>query len=549
MKNTFWVKNKKFIGYLGVFSIINSLVNLAILFFLSKILQIRSLSDLGNYFWLQYVMLIVVGFVLNKTIQKQILKYSHNKLFHYESQIFKTLKSLSLRDLEKIGSEKIYSVFEELRNFIYLPGVLINILSSVSVILICLAYLFFLSTKFALIIIISMALFISIYLLTNKKNFKRVEKVSQFNETFFKLVNDILQGFKELKLSAIKKNNLFNNYLGENRKNARSLEIQTINNFLTTNLFAYYGLYMIFGVVVFILPLISQIPLEKVISFVLVILFMASPINNLFAMQQIVSKLVVGKNKIQNFLEILETTNVKSKSTIVSKDYDFSTIQFKDVIYNQKDNDNNILFTLGPVNVSFNKGETVFIIGGNGSGKSTFINLLTNMYEPHSGNILIDGELIENDDQSYRNLMTSIYTDPYLFSQNYEDFELKNNSKYMELIEIMQLQKVIKDDDEMSIQRKFSKGQTKRLAMILALLEERPILILDEWAADQDPQFREYFYHYFLPMLKEQGKTIIAVTHDDTYFKFADRIIKFESGRIVKQISVATQLKEIVQFN
>ena len=295
---------------------------------------------------------------------------------------------------------------------------------------------------------------------------------------------------------------------------------------------------MIFGVIVFVLPVISEIPLEKIISFVLVILFMASPINNLFAMQQIISKLVVGKNKIQKFLGTLDEIEVKPNNLINLYDHSFSKIQFNDVVYNQKDEEENILFTLGPVNITFNKGEVIFIIGGNGSGKSTFINLLTNMYEPHSGKILVDGKEIGTDDQSYRNLMASIYTDPYMFSRNYEDYELEKNEKYSELIKIMKMHEVILDDKEESIQRKFSKGQTKRLAMILALLEERPVLILDEWAADQDPEFREYFYEKFIPMLKEQGKTIIAVTHDDAYFRFADKIIKFEYGKIVETTNV-----------
>lgn len=542
IKFNFSGKDKMFVGYLVIFSIINSLINMAILFFLGKILQLKALSDLSDYFWLQYVGLIVVGFCVNKIIQKKILRYSHNKLFQYESQIFKTLKSISLRNLDKIGGEKVYAVFEELRNFIYLPGVLISALSSVTVIFICLVYIFYISFKFALVILSTMSLFIGIYLLINKKNFKRVEKVSGLNETFFKLVNDVLQGFKELKLSATKKNNLYNLHLKQNRKNARDLEIYTINNFLTTNLFAYYGLYMIFGVIVFVLPLISEIPLEKIISFVLVILFMASPINNLFSMQQIISKLVVGKSKIQKFLTELEKIDIQSNSSGQLYDPNFSKIQFRDVVYNQKDDDQNIVFTLGPINIDFNRGEIVFIIGGNGSGKSTFINLLTNMYEPHTGNILIDEQEIDIDDQPYRNLMTSIYTDPYMFSQNFEDYELKDNKQYRELIEIMKMHEVILDDKEESIQRKFSKGQTKRLAMILALLEERPILILDEWAADQDPEFREYFYEQFIPMLKEQGKTIIAVTHDDSYFRFADKIIKFEYGKIVQTINVDNEV-------
>jgi putative pyoverdin transport system ATP-binding/permease protein len=73
-----------------------------------------------------------------------------------------------------------------------------------------------------------------------------------------------------------------------------------------------------------------------------------------------------------------------------------------------------------------------------------------------------------------------------------------------------------------------STGQRKRLAMIALVLERRPICIFDEWAADQDVHFRQKFYQVILPWLKSQGKTVIAVTHDERYFDAADQRIHLE---------------------
>jgi putative ATP-binding cassette transporter len=65
-----------------------------------------------------------------------------------------------------------------------------------------------------------------------------------------------------------------------------------------------------------------------------------------------------------------------------------------------------------------------------------------------------------------------------------------------------------------------------------AYLEDRPVYLFDEWAADQDPLFKEMFYREFLPELKSRGKTVIVITHDDRYFPVADRIIKLENGQV-----------------
>ena len=115
----------------------------------------------------------------------------------------------------------------------------------------------------------------------------------------------------------------------------------------------------------------------------------------------------------------------------------------------------------------------------------------------------------------------------------------------------MKLNKVVVDDTEEAARRNFSKGQSKRMSMIFALLEQHPILILDEWAADQDPYFRKYFYENLIPKLKKEGKVIIAVTHDDAYFGHANRIIKFDFGQVVKDIEIKEQVfdKEILWRN
>ncbi len=190
-------------------------------------------------------------------------------------------------------------------------------------------------------------------------------------------------------------------------------------------------------------------------------------------------------------------------------------------------------FTLGPLDMTLSAGETVFIVGGNGSGKSTFMRLLTGLYEPDQGVVRVNGEAVSDANlQAYRNLFSVIFCDFHLFDRLYglqDDKEL-----IAELLEQMELaHKTSYSDGEFST-LDLSTGQRKRLAYVVSRLEDRQIYLFDEWAAGQDPEFRKRFYEKFLPELRQRGKTIIAVTHDDRYWDFADRVIKMEEGRFVE---------------
>jgi len=217
-------------------------------------------------------------------------------------------------------------------------------------------------------------------------------------------------------------------------------------------------------------------------------------------------------------------------------------LKFEDIHFDYESESGDKSFALGPVNLEIEKGETIFIIGGNGSGKSTFINVFCGLYTPSKGQVIINGDSSIDAKAAIHSLTSAIFTDNHIFSQNYNDFVLENNPEYHELLKAMKLDDVLVDDKAEPGKRGYSKGQSKRMSMIFALLQHKPVLVLDEWAADQDPQFRKYFYEVLLPKLKSEGKTIIAVTHDDAYFKHADRVIKFDYGKIVKDVKVAEEL-------
>ena len=211
-------------------------------------------------------------------------------------------------------------------------------------------------------------------------------------------------------------------------------------------------------------------------------------------------------------------------------------MKLRDVSFRYADTRSDTVFGVGPVNLILNAGEVVFISGGNGSGKSTLLKVLTGLYPLDSGKILLDGEEIVTDNRDrYRERFTAIFSDYHLFKRLYGlmDTEPEEVQRLLSLFELTG--KTHLGGDEFST-IDLSAGQRKRLALIVGLLEKRPVLVLDEWTADQDPDFRRKFYDELVPALQKSGKTIVAVSHDDRYLrelKVPARQLRMEDGRFV----------------
>jgi putative ATP-binding cassette transporter len=209
-----------------------------------------------------------------------------------------------------------------------------------------------------------------------------------------------------------------------------------------------------------------------------------------------------------------------------------STLTVRDIEYTYAANAGGECFQLGPLSLTIKAGKIVFVVGGNGSGKSTLLKILTGLYPPSSGVLLADGVAVHLENvASFRDMISAIYSDFHLFAKLYGLADVPD-AAVRGLLARMRL-----EGQTSFINREFTKltlssGQKKRLAMIVALLEDRPICVFDEWAADQDPEFRAYFYDELLPALRQEGKVIIVVSHDDRYFHCADQVVMMEYGKI-----------------
>jgi len=215
----------------------------------------------------------------------------------------------------------------------------------------------------------------------------------------------------------------------------------------------------------------------------------------------------------------------------------FETLELARVThsYHQEKEDRN--FMIGPISLEFRHGELVFLVGGNGSGKSTLAKIITGLYPPESGAIFLDGRPITNQNRDdYRQMFSAVFSDFHLFEDLLGLDAVNLDAEAHDYLVQLHLHHKVKIEKGSFSTTALSQGQRKRLALLTAYMEDRPFYLFDEWASDQDPLFKELFYTQLLSDLKDRGKTVLVITHDEKYFHLADRLIKLEEGKVIAKI-------------
>ena len=519
---------------LGLFS---SVLNCGFLMIINSAVSDKPLPLFPGHAWVLFVVIMVSSLIVSKIFQTHMIRLTNNILFDFELDILNKLKHASFEDFEKLGNDKVYMAINDTKELARLPEVFMNGFNSLIIAICCIGYLFWISPIGAgSVLLIMIALFV-FYLIRNIKIEKELNLQRDLQNVYYRLLDDLLSGFKELKMSIARNASLFNNHLVKNRTEGRDISIRSSIRYMDNELTGSYSWYIVLGITMFVLPAMFGLSAVKLTGFLITILYIIGPVAVLVTLMPTYTSVKISLQRLNVFDEILGSIGAASDpgaNGLTTPAFD--NIRFESVSYKYEDKENGQNFFLEPINLSINKGEVIFITGGNGSGKSTFGYLLTGLYKPLEGRIYLnDKEITDENYPYYCNEISAIFTNSHLFSENYDDFNLRDsNQKLNELIKVMDLSHVLKPGKEESVlDIKLSKGQQKRLAMIYALLEDKPVLVLDEWAAEQDPEFRAYFYTQMLPRLKEQGKTIIAITHDDDYYSCATRVIKFNFGKIV----------------
>jgi putative ATP-binding cassette transporter len=343
-------------------------------------------------------------------------------------------------------------------------------------------------------------------------------------------LTDVLSGFKEAKVNTPRAEDLYRYFSAQSARAAQS-KISAQNEMAGHFTLTQVLFYLLIATMVFVVPIFSAPFSEVVVKTATSVLFMIGSITTLVSSVPILAQANAAADTIRAIEDQLDRAfrpAPPGREPLLG----FEEISFHDVIFQHRDAHDNPSFAIGPLSLTFRAGEMVFITGGNGSGKSTLIKLLVGLYRPTAGVIRVDGKVVDEQTlDGYRNLFAVVFSDYHLFARLYGmmDATQARIDALLQRLEIEDKTRVVNGEfDTLDL----SGGQRKRVALLVALLEDRPIIVLDEWAADQDPVFRRKFYQEMLPELKRQGKTIIAITHDDQYFGTADRQLRMEYGQV-----------------
>lgn len=353
-------------------------------------------------------------------------------------------------------------------------------------------------------------------------------KMMDVDRGMFESLGDSLDGFQEIRLSSARRRDLgaeFASVSAAVTAVRADVQIRAMQQFVLGQM----AIYFLLAVVVFVVPLYSPAFRGEVVEVTTSVLFMTGAIGALIQAVPLLGASEQAALRMFQLQDLLAAIAEPATPVAPPVPAAFLSVGLRAVSYRYPPVDGEAGFALGPVDFTVNAGEIVFITGGNGSGKSTLIKLLTGLIHPATGTLAIDGISVAAEE--FRSLLSPVFADCHVFptlwgTAPFEDAEADR------LIGWMELDGIVRIRDRRFDRTALSAGQRKRLALITALLERRPVLVLDEWAADQSPQFRRKFYRQILPALKAEGKTVIAVTHDDAYFDAADRRFHVEEGRL-----------------
>jgi putative ATP-binding cassette transporter len=292
--------------------------------------------------------------------------------------------------------------------------------------------------------------------------------------------------------------------------------------------------FALIGLILFLVPAVAPMSQQALTGYVLTTLYLMGPLAGVMTSVSLFSRAEVALRKVQSLgISLAAQATEDCSLERPESDLSFERLELRGVVHSYHHEKDDCNFVLGPINLNFQPGELVFIVGGNGCGKSTLAKIITGLYHPEAGEIRLDGKLITDANRDdYRQLFSAVFADFYLFDNLLGLNHARLDEQAAEYLQQLHLKHKVKVKNGTLSTIAVSHGQRKRLALLTAYLEDRPFYLFDEWASDQDPQFKHVFYTQLLPDLKSRGKTVLVITHDDKYFALADRVIKLDYGQI-----------------
>ncbi len=486
-------------------------------------------EDLTQYFAAYMIAFVLFLYTQWYAFDRAIILIE-KAIYNIRNRLSQKVKHVELAFIEKMGADSLYLRLTQNDTFISQAIPQITAAAQMFILMIfSFLYLAYISPLTFFIMIMTIVMGVFFFQSQTGLIRKSLQNAKGKEARYFRSIADMINGFKEIKINNDKANAILQN-ISEVSLEAKTMKIEAGRKEARMWGFGRVFVYALLPIFVFIIPTLRQEPAADVFRITSIMLFIIGPITILVNMVPIMNRVNLVIQELANLEAEMDQASTPDEIMDDAADKDFQHIRLKALEFGYPGS--TASFSAGPFTETISKGELLFIVGGNGSGKSTFLKMLTGLYYSESGTIHVDDwSITKTDYPAYRSLFSVVFTDFHLFEKLYGIQDL-SESHVNVWLKKMHMQHKVKYQDGAFSSISLSTGQRKRLAFIAAMLEEKPILVIDEFAADQDPQFRQYFYETLLPEIKASGKTVIAVTHDDHYFHVADRILKMEEGRL-----------------
>jgi putative ATP-binding cassette transporter len=480
----------------------------------------------------------VVVLAARSATQALLVRLGQGAVFRLCTHLSRRIAAAPLRHLEELGTHRILGAITEdtlviAQAFNLLPVLCINLVVGAC----CLAYLAWLSPPAFVLVVGCLALGGLSHRLVFRRAFRHLRAARAEHDTLMRHFHALVGGIKELKLHA----RLREAFLGLMLEaSAAAVRDQFTRGF---TLFAVVGgwtrlLFLLcIGLVVFALPRWYAIDPRALTGATLTLLFALSPLEQVLGTLPLLARARVALRKVEDVGLSLGAAGSEAEAEAPADTAPpWDRLELRGVTHSYRREQEDEAFVLGPVDLHLAPGEVLFLVGGNGSGKTTLAKLLTGLYLPEEGEVLLDGKPVPRAARAgYRRLFSAVFADFHLFECLVGLEGVGLDARAREYLKLLHLDRVVRVQDGRLSTTELSQGQRKRLALLTAYLEDRPVCVFDEWAADQDPLFKKVFYTELLPELRARGKAVVVISHDDSYFGVADRILKLVEGRVCEE--------------
>jgi putative ATP-binding cassette transporter len=466
--------------------------------------------------------------------QMVLLYLTSKAAYELRIQLSRQILATPLRQLEKLGPHRLLAtVTQDIGSVIELVTVLPQMLTQLAMMVGCIVYLGWLSWKLLLIMLAYMTIGLLTHQLPLLRAFRYFRLLREQWDAMYKGFHGIIVGTKELKLNRQRRDAFISEQLEPAAAGLRNYGIKGNAIAMAVSNWGQILFFIFIGLLLFFTSSLISIEPQVLVGYTLAVLFMITPLTMILNQIPAMERAYLAAERIEELGFSLAANKPEALAESSSHGETWHRLELINVTHSYRQDGESAEIELGPINLAFYPGELIFLIGGNGGGKTTLVKLLMGLYEPESGEIRVDNKaLTMSDRDDYRQRFSAVFYDFYLFDRLFgieaKDLDAESQ-KYLDLLQLSH-KLTIKDGHLSTID--LSQGQRKRVALLTAYLEDRPIYIFDEWAADQDPQFKRIFYHELVPELKSRGKTVIVISHDDRYYGLADRLIKLESGKV-----------------